>query len=272
VAYRPFEKGTTVDFDVTARLIHGVFARTGLTGLSRARMMVSIPTLATAIERRAVRQACVQAGAKEVVLMEQPLAAAIGLGLPVEDPIGSAVTVLGAGVSEVAVISLGGIVTSAAQRLGGADLDAFIAAALRQTHGVVTAPATIEYLKMRLADARGEAPVGAERIMARGVMRGERRELMVNPSLVVGPTHDIVRSTTRMIQKCLSETPPDLSQDVARRGMYLVGGHAQVHGMATVISEFTGVTVTVPRSPEHVVIDGLRLCLRESRVPVSPLD
>ncbi len=123
VVFRPLEKGATVDFDVTARLITGLFDRAGVSKLSRARVVMSIPSLATAIERRALRQAAIQAGAREVSLIEAPLVAAIGLGLPVQDPVGSAVAVLGAGCSEAALISLGGIVTSGVRRIGGNDLD-----------------------------------------------------------------------------------------------------------------------------------------------------
>ena len=122
VVFRPLAQGATVDFDVTSRLIAGLFERAGVSKMSRARVVMSVPSLATSIERRALRQAAIQAGAREATLIEAPIAAAIGVGLPVQDPVGSAVTVLGAGASEAAIISLGGIVTGSARRLGGNDL------------------------------------------------------------------------------------------------------------------------------------------------------
>ena len=124
VVFRPFNQGATVDFDVTARLIAALFERAGVSKISRARVVMSVPSLATAIERRALRQAAIQAGAREASLIEAPLAAAIGLGLPVQDPVGSAVDAAGRGRSEAAIISLGGIVTGAARRIGGNDIDA----------------------------------------------------------------------------------------------------------------------------------------------------
>ena len=155
VVFRPFNQGATVDFDVTARLIAALFDRAGVSKLSRARVVMSVPSLATAIERRALRQAAVQAGAREVSLIEAPLAAAIGLGMPVQDPVGSAVTLLGAGASEAAIISLGGIVTGGARRLGGSDVDAAIATLLRVNLGVVVAPSVVEWLKCTLVSALG---------------------------------------------------------------------------------------------------------------------
>ena len=155
VVFRPLAQGATVDFDVTSRLIAGLFDRAGVSKMSRARVVMSVPSLATSIERRALRQAAIQAGAREATLIEAPIAAAIGMGLPVQDPVGSAVTVLGAGASEAAVISLGGIVTGSARRLGGNDLDAAIATSLRIQLGVVVAPSVIEALKFSLASALG---------------------------------------------------------------------------------------------------------------------
>src|SRR6202167_495853 len=146
VVFRPFNQGATVDFDVTARLIAGLFERAGVSKMSRARVVMSVPSLATAIERRALRQAAIQAGAREASLIEAPLAAAIGLGMPIQDPVGSAVVLLGGGASEAAVVSLGGIVTGAARRIGGSDVDAAIATALRLHLGVVVAPSVLEML------------------------------------------------------------------------------------------------------------------------------
>ena len=173
VVFRPLEKGATVDFDVTARLIATLFERAGVSKLSRARVVMSVPSLATAIERRALRQAAVQAGAREVSLIEAPIAAAIGLGLPIQEPIGSAIVVLGAGASEAALISLGGIVTRGARRLGGNDLDNAIATLLRMRKGVVLAPSTSEVLKMTLGSALGTTNGRVEKVAARTVERGE---------------------------------------------------------------------------------------------------
>jgi rod shape-determining protein MreB and related proteins len=263
VVFRPLAQGATVDFDVTARLISGLFERAGISKLSRARVVMSVPSLATAIERRALRQAAIQAGAREVSLIEAPIAAAIGLGLPVQDPVGSAVTVLGAGASEAALISLGGIVTSSARRIGGNDIDNAIATLLRLRHGVVVAPATIEMLKIHLSSALERPYEQSEVVIGRTVDNGELVEVVVSTSLVNSALHDVVTTTVRMIQHCLGDAPPDLSQDVSSRGLTLVGSHAQLNDFAELIANNTGVEVTVAPNPDIIIIDGLQMCLEE---------
>jgi len=263
VVFRPFSQGATVDFDVTARLIEALFDRAGVSRLSRARVVMSVPSLATAIERRALRQAAIQAGAREVSLLEAPLAAAIGLGLPVQDPVGSAVTLLGAGASEIAVISLGGIVAGGARRLGGLDVDAAIAAQLRVRLGVVVAPLVVEQLKCSLGSALGASSGRSEVVSARSVERGDVVEVEVSAELVNSAARDVLSSTMRMIQECLSDTPPDLSQDISARGMTLAGGHAQLTDMDALVATTSGVEVSVAPRADLVVIEGLRACLDE---------
>jgi rod shape-determining protein MreB and related proteins len=263
VVFRPFAQGTTIDFDVTARLIATLFERAGVSKMSRARAVMSVPSLATAIERRALRQAAIQAGAREVSLIEAPLAAAIGLGLPVQDPVGSAVTVLGAGASEAAVVSLGGIVSAGARRLGGNDIDAAIASALRTHLGVVVAPTVLEELKCLLASAQGRSQGLTQVVRARTVDRGEIVEVEVTAQLVNGAVGDVLSSIVRMIQECLADTAPDLSQDVSARGMNLVGGMAQLADIDQLVATNSGVDVTVANHSDLVVIEGLRACLEE---------
>ena len=263
VVFRPFAQGATVDFDVTARLIAGLFDRAGVSKLSRARVVMSVPSLATAIERRALRQAAIQAGAREVSLVESPLAAAIGLGLPIQDPVGSAVVLLGAGASEVAVISLGGIVTGSARRLGGSDVDAALATLLRVHHGVVVAPSVIEELKISLADAKAQSSAPPETVAARTVDRGEPVVVTVDAGLVHRALGDILTALVRMVQECLSDTPPDLSQDVSARGMTLAGGASRLVNLDGLLASSSGVDVNVAPDPELVVIRGLQYCLEE---------
>jgi len=261
VVFRPLSQGTTVDFDVTARLIAGLFERAGVSKLSRARVVMSVPSLATSIERRALRQAAIQAGAREVSLMEAPMAAAIGLGLPVQDPVGSAVTVLGAGASESALISLGGIVSSGARRVGGNDIDTAIATLLRLRQGVVVAPATVEEMKISMGSARARSHGQTHTFTARAIEDGKLESVEVRAELVNAALADTVNATLRLIQECLSDAPPDLSQDVSAQGMVLVGGHAQLTDFAELIAHTTGVNVHVADQPGTVIIRGLQMCL-----------
>ena len=263
VVFRPFNQGATVDFDVTARLIEALFERAGVSKLSRARVVMSVPSLATAIERRALRQAAIQAGAREASLIEAPLAAAIGLGLPVQDPVGSAVTLLGAGASETAVVSLGGTVTGAARRIGGSDIDASIATLLRLNMGVVVAPTVIEALKCSLASALGSTAGLVEIVPARTVDRGRLVDVEVTAELVNAAVREILTPTMRMIQECLGDTPPDLSQDVSARGITVVGGSANIRDIDELVAASTGVQVTVADQADLTVIRGLEACLEE---------
>ena len=263
VVFRPLAQGATVDFDVTARLIAGLFERAGVSKLSRARVVMSVPSLATSIERRALRQAAIQAGAREVSLMEAPIAAAIGLGLPVQDPVGSAVTVLGAGASESALISLGGIVSSGARRVGGSDIDNAIATLLRLRQGVVVAPSVVEELKISMSSARSRSHGQSHTVSARAIEDGQIESVQVRAELVNAALADTVNATLRLIQECLADAPPDLSQDVSAQGMVLVGGHAQLPDLAELIAHTTGVTVRVADDPGSVIIRGLHMCLEQ---------
>jgi rod shape-determining protein MreB len=226
-------------------------------------VVISVPNLATPIERRALRQAAIQAGAKEVSLMEAPVAAAIGLGLPVQDPVGSAVAVLGAGASEAALISLGGIVTSGSRRIGGSDVESNLATLLRLRHGVVVSPATLEELKILLGSARLRTLTQVPIVPARTVERGTVVDVAVDAGIVNEALSDVVQSTVKLIQECLADAPPDLSQDISQQGLTLVGGHAQLADFAELLSLSTGIDVRVANEPSTVIIRGLELCLEE---------
>jgi rod shape-determining protein MreB len=171
--------------------------------------------------------------------------------------------VLGAGASEAAVISLGGIVTGSARRQGGNDLDAAIASSLRIQLGVVVAPLELERLKLSLASALGRTRGKSEVVLARTVDRGDLVEIDVDAELVNTATNDVVTATVRMIQECLGDAPPDLSQDVSARGLTLTGGHALLSDFAELIATNTGVEVNIAEHPDTAVIQGLALCLEE---------
>jgi rod shape-determining protein MreB len=265
VAFRPFAKGATVDFDVTARLISAVFLRAGYSRMSRLRVVMSVPTLATAIERRALRQAAVQAGASDVSLIETPMVAAIGLGMPIEEPVGSAIAVLGAGSSEIALIALGGIVTGGSLRVGGNDLDASIGTMIRQLYGVVVSPTLLEELKIGLGSALGRTDREVRVVPARTVNHGKPVSVEVPAKQINTSIVDVINASIRMMQECLGESPPDLAQDVLTHGLTLAGGHARLTDLAEIIAKETGVEVRVAPTPELVVINGLQKCLGEMR-------
>jgi len=263
VAFRPLAKGATVDFDVAARLIRAIFERAGFARFGRLRVVMSVPALATPIERRALRQATLQAGAGEVSLIETPVAAAIGNGMPIHEPQASAVVTLGAGSSEVAIISLGGIVTSRSLRLGGADLDAAIATMLRQRYGVVVsldvAASVKESMGSALALTNGQHVV----VPARTVGQGRPVTVEVLASELNAALHDVMVATVRIVQECLGDAPPDLAQDVLLHGLTLSGGHAKLADFPALLARETGVAARVAPAADSVVVKGLERCLED---------
>lgn len=263
VAFRPLAKGATVDFDVAARMFRAFFDRCGFSRINRVRAVMSVPAFATSIERRALRQAALQAGAVEASLLESPIAAAIGLGMPVQDPVASAVVTLGYGSSETALISLGGIVIRRSLRAGGGDFDAAIATSFRHNYGVVVAPDVVEQVKCELASAMCRSSGESRIIAARTVDRGEPVSVEATADEINVAIRELVQSTVRLVQETLGEAPPDLAQDVLEQGLTLVGGHALVRDFAELISAETGVRVHVGADAAHVIIRGMERCLEE---------
>jgi rod shape-determining protein MreB len=260
VNYRPLANGTTVDFDVAARLIRAMFDRAGF---GRIHVTMSVPSLATSIERRALRQAALQAGASEVALVESTIAAAIGAQLAVEEPVASPIMVLGAGATETAVMSLGGIVTHRSVRVGGAHLDEAIADILRTRYGVVIAPHVAASLKIGIASPLGSLRKEVRVVPARTVETGQPVSVEVSGGLVEAAISDHIRTVVRSVKECLSEAPPDLAQDVSVRGITLAGGVAQMTDVAELLTREVGVVCHTPPQPDLLVLRGLLRCVNE---------
>ncbi|MEI8147527.1 MAG: rod shape-determining protein [Actinomycetes bacterium] len=265
VNFRPLANGTTIDFDVAARLIRALFDRAGFSRMSRVHATMSVPAFATSIERRALRQAALQAGAVDATLIEAPIAAAIGAGLQVDEPVAAPIIMLGGGASETALISLGGIVTSKSVRIGGSHLDESIASALRQRYGVVVAPHIAESLKNELGSLMGSRRSDLRVVPARTVDVGLPVSVEVPSEVVDAAIADHVRTIVRSVKECLGEAPPDLSQDVSVRGIFVVGGVAQLHDFPELLTHEVGVSCTTVLQPDLVVIRGLLRCLTELR-------
>lgn len=263
VNFRPLSNGTTVDFDVAARLLRAAFDQAAVGRFSRLHVTMSIPALATPIERRAIRQAALQAGATEATLVETPLAAAVGASMALEEPTASPVVMIGGGATEVALMSLGGIVVRRSIRVGGTHFDSAIADTIRQQYGVVVSLQHAENLKIALASAVGARAHESVTVPARTVDRGEPVNVTVPGQLVDHAMSEHLRAITRTIVECLGEAPPDLAQDVSLHGLRLVGGSARLHGIDVALERALGVAVSVHPDPELVVISGLRHMLRD---------
>jgi rod shape-determining protein MreB len=263
VAFRPMHAGATTDFDVAARLLHGVLGRCGMGRFSRPRVLLTVPAAATAIERRALRQAARRAGAAHAHLLEAPIAAAIGLGLPIHDPVASAVADVGAGTTEVAVVSLGGIVARASLRLGGDDLDRDVAEWIRHHADAVISTSTAEALKTSVGTADATPRPRTAEVPARRTIDGAPFLLEVSGADVHAAIADHVAQLVRAASECLAEAPPDLAQDVLVHGLHVVGGGSQLDGLLALLEERTEVPVVSCDVPAEAVVLGAGRCLED---------
>ena len=261
VMVRPLRQGAITDFDMAERMLRAILARCGTTKVSRPRILLSVPAAATSIERRALKQAARSAGAHQSHLLEAPMAAAIGLGLPINDPVGSVVVDVGAGTSETGVVSLGGVVALKALRLGGQDLDRDIADLIRHQCDLVISEHAAEALKVAIGAAGSlEPPLHAE-IHGRVVASGERASALVSSEEIGHAMADHLRAMVEGVAACLADSPPEFAQDALFEGIHLLGGGSKLVGLAEQLSAGTSVPVHTVEHPEHVVIEGAGRCL-----------
>ena len=263
VAVRPLRQGAITDFDMAARMLHHVLVSCGVSRLSRAKVLLTVPSASTSIERRALQQAARAAGAAHAVLLEATMAAAIGLDLPINEPVGSVIVDLGAGTTETGVISLGGVVAAKALRLGGLDLNGAIQSAVRHEHDLVVGDEVAEDLKIRLGSAgRRTSEIMAE-VHGRRPRTAERAIETISSTLVDAAIADHVTALVAGTSACLAEAPPELAQDAIFEGLHLVGGGSLLDGFAGLLSEKTSVPVRVASNPARVVIEGAARCLED---------
>ena len=261
VAVRPLRGGAITDFEITQRLIRLIFERSGVNRLQRARVLVCVPSGITHVEQRAVLEATRRAGASQTYLIEQPMAAAIGAGLPIHEPLGSMVVDIGGGTSEVAVISLGGIVALRAVRVGGFDLDHAIQAHLRRVHNVAVGERTAEEVKLAIGSAYPTPEEFKAEVRGRDLMSGMPRTVVLEPEEFREAIAEPVQAVLHAVIQALAETPPELAQDLLEVGIHLVGGGAMLRGLDRLIARETGVPVRMVDMPLETVVLGAGRCL-----------
>ena len=257
VAVRPLQDGVIADFDVTAAMLKR-FMRQAIKGsvFSRVDVMICIPSGVTEVEVRAVHDAAVQAGAREVDLIEEPMAAAIGAGLPVFEAVGSMVVDIGGGTSEVAVLSLGDIVTAQSVRVGGDDMDDAIITYIRKKYNVLIGERTAEHIKISIGSA---CETGDEQILevrGRNLMDGLPKNIDISSAEVREALADVVTSIVDTVRSTLEKTPPELASDIVDRGIVLTGGGALLRGLDYLISRETDIPVRVADNPLDCVVQG----------------
>ena len=220
-----------------------------------------MPSAITEVDRRAVTDAARRAGAQDAQLIEQPMAAAIGADLPIDEPVGNMVIDIGGGTSESAVISLGGIVALEAVRVGSFDIDAAIQSYVRREHGIAIGERTAEEVKLAIGSASPTEDESQAEVRGRDLMTGLPRTVVLTPEEVRFAIDDVVTSITSSVVRCLAKAPPELAQDFLARGMYLVGGGGMLRGLAQRIEKETNTPVRMSNMPLEAVVMGAGHCI-----------
>ena len=250
-ALRPLKDGVITDLELTSLMLHDFFERLDMTSVfNRPSALVCIPYGVTEVERRAVEDAVFEAGAKNVGLIDEPIAAAVGAGIQVSKARGAMLLDLGGGVSEAAVLSLGGVVQSNSLRTAGDELDLAIVNHLKATRNILIGEMTAEMLKLRIGSAVPEIDRGTMEVCGRDLTSGLAITIEVSSAEVRAAMREPIAEIATMVKMTLEETPPELSADIFDFGIVMVGGGALLPGMDQVIREKTGIRVIIPQKPD----------------------
>jgi len=262
-AIRPMQDGVIADFTTTEKMLQHFIRKVNDSSLLRPspRVLVCVPCGATQVERRAIRESAEGAGARKVFLIEEPIAAAIGAGLPIEEPRGSMIIDIGGGTSEVAVLSLNGIVYSASTRMGGDKFDQAIISYVRRNYGVLIGDATAEKIKHNIGSAYPDRELLELEVKGRNLSEGVPRSFTLNSNEILEALYEPLRGIMGAIKTALEATPPELGSDVAERGIVLTGGGAMLRDLDRLITEETGIPVVVAEDPITCVARGGGLVL-----------
>ena len=258
VAVRPLKHGVIADYDVTAAMLKK-FIKDALKGnlFSRARVLISIPAGVTEVEVRAVYGAAKQAGATEVDLIEEPMAAAIGAGLPVKEASGNMVVNIGGGTTEVAVVSLGDIVTAQSIRVAGDNFDESIINYIRKKHKLLVGARTAEDIKITIGSVLPYENEGEMEIKGRNTVDGLPKNVTITAEEVRKAMRDDVKQIVDAVRLVLEKTPPELAADIIDKGMTLTGGGAYLRGIDELLAEETGMPIHIADAPMECVAKGI---------------
>jgi rod shape-determining protein MreB len=256
VAVRPLRGGAITDFDITQRMIRLLLQRVGVNRFNRPRVVICVPSAITEVERRAVTEAARRAGAADAQLIEQPMAAAIGAGLPIHEPVGNMVIDVGGGTSETALISLGGIVALQAVRVGSFDIDNAIQTYVRREYGIAVGERTAEEIKVAIGSAYPTLDEFKAEVRGRDLMSGLPKTVILSPEEVREAIDEQIAAVIDSVIACLGQAPPELAQDLIVRGMYLVGGGGMLRGFDLRIAEETEIPVHLVDAPLECVVLG----------------
>lgn len=259
VAVRPLKDGVIADFDVTQTMLRQFIEKTASkSAFTSPRIIVCFPSGVTEVERRAILEATKQAGARDVILMEEPMAAAIGAGLPVDEPTGSMIVDIGGGTTEVAVVSLGGIVVAKSLRVGGDEMDQAIVAYIKREYNLMIGERTSEAIKMTIGSAfkiEGSEEEYMD-VKGRDLVTGLPKVISVSETQIREALHEPISDIIEAIKTTLEKTPPELSADIMDKGIMLAGGGALLKGLGELITHETHMPVEIADSPLDCVVLG----------------
>jgi len=264
VAVRPLKDGVIADFDVTERMLRYFIQKVHKrTRMAKPRIVIAVPSGITGVEQSAVKEAGHQAGARRVYIIEEPMAAAIGAGLPVNEPTGNMVVDIGGGTTEVAVISLGGIVTSQSIRIGGDEMDQAIITFGKKEHSLMLGERTAEEIKVALGSAFPATEEPNAEIRGRDLVTGLPKTVVISAAEVRRALEDPLNLIIDAVKSTLDKCPPELAGDVMDRGIALTGGGALLRGLDQRIREETGMPVHIADSPLESVVLGTGKCVED---------
>ena len=269
VAVRPMKDGVIADFDVTERMLrHFIGLASRKRGIFRPRVVVAVPSGVTEVEKRAVIDATLSAGAKDARLIEEPMAAAIGAGLPVQEPTGNMIVDIGGGTTEVAVISLGGIVSHRSIRIGGDDMDEAIVQHVRRTYNLLIGERTAEDIKHEVGTAHpAEAEDGVHKeVRGRDLVTGLPKTVAVTAKEIHEALAEPIASIVEAVKVTLERTPPELAADIMDKGIVMAGGGALLSGLDRLLSDETGMPVYLAEDPLTAVVIGTGTALEHFNV------
>lgn len=264
IAIRPMKDGVIADYEITQTMLEYFINKAqGKKSLLRPRVVIGIPSGSTEVERRAVHEAALKAGAREVYLVDEPMAAAIGAGLPVAEPRGSMIVDIGGGTTEIAVISLGGIVTSKSIRIAGDEMDDAITQYVKKEYNLLIGERTAEEVKIKIGSAYPLENELTMEIKGRDLLTGLPKTVEINSEEIRGALQPVVMAIVDAVKSALEATPPELASDIVERGIILAGGGALLKGIDKILSQETEMPVFVSDDPLSCVALGTGKILEE---------
>jgi rod shape-determining protein MreB len=264
-AIRPMKDGVIADFTVTEQMLKQFIKKVHDSRLfsPSPRIIICVPCGSTQVERRAIRESALSAGASQVYLIEEPMAAAIGAGLPVSDACGSMVVDIGGGTTEVGVISLGGMVYAGSVRIGGDKLDEAIINYIRRNYGILIGETTAEHIKKEIGSAFPGSEVREMEVKGRNLAEGVPRSFTISSNEILEALTDPLNQIVSAVKAALEQTPPELGADIADKGMVLTGGGALLRDLDRMLMEETGLPVIVAEDPLTCVVRGSGIALEK---------